>query len=305
MENLSSIWPLFPLAFAKSVPLILAATGGLYSERTGVVNIGLEGMMLSGALAGIIGTYYSHNPWIGLAAAIAAGIILALILAVTSVSLGINQIVSGIAVNILAIGLTGGLLFKIFGGYGSSPSVEKLPQVSLHPIPLLSELLGNQSILFYFAVILVIVTFFLINNTRLGLRMRAAGEDPGVAASCGINVFRIRYFGVLMSGALSGMAGAYLSLADLSQFVERMTAGRGFIALAVLILGRWKPFNILLVCLFFGLAEALAEFLQGIELTIPAQFLLMLPFILTLFVMGGLIGETKPPACLGKSYQAE
>lgn len=308
----SFIWIIIPLALAKSVPLLLAAMGGLFSERTGVVNIGLEGMMLGGALAAVVGSFYSHSPWVGLFMAILVGVLFALILAVTGISWGMDQIVSGIAINILAIGITGTVLFKVFNVHGSSPSVEKLPVIPAvwwGKIPIIggvvSRFLGTQSVIFYIAVFIVMASHFLIYKTALGLRMRAVGEDPSVAASCGINVFRLRYFGVILSGILSGMAGAYLSLGELSQFVERMTGGRGFIALAALIFGKWKPKGVMAACMFFGLAEALAETLQGGSLLIPSQFLLMLPFILTLIVLSGWIGEAQPPAADGKPYTGE
>ncbi len=306
------IWAILPLALAKSVPLILAAMGGLFCERTGVVNIGLEGMMLGGALAAVVGSYYSNSPWVGLLAAVLTGILFALILAITSISWGMDQIVGGIAINILAMGVTGTVLVKVFNVHGSSPSVAKLPVLSADfwaEIPLagglLSRVLGTQSVLFYITIAIVAASHFLIYKTPLGLRMRAAGEDPSVVASCGVNVFKIRYLGVILSGVLCGLSGAYLSLGELSQFVERMTGGRGFIALAALIFGKWKPKGVLLACLFFGLAEALSETLQGGALGIPPQFLLMLPFILTLIVLSGWVGEASPPAADGKPYTGE
>ncbi|MBW2146919.1 MAG: ABC transporter permease, partial [Deltaproteobacteria bacterium] len=209
-----------------------------------------------------------------------------------------NQIVVGISLNILALGLTGLLLFHIFGRHGSSPSVNKLlpwPAGTWFALPPLT----------WVALFLVGFTIVLLYMTRLGLRMRAVGEDPAVVDSLGVDVFHLRYLGVIVGGILAGMGGAQLSLGDLSQFVERMSAGRGFIALAALIFGKWTPHGTLAACLLFGMAEALAEHLQGRAIGVPSQVFLMIPFALTMVVLAGWVGRAVPPAADGKPYEKE
>lgn len=302
---------LIQLALTKTVPLLLAAMGGLFSERTGVVNIALEGMMLIGAFAAVLGSYYSGNPWLGLLLAGLAGALVALILAFASVQLLADQIVTGIAINILALGITGFGLFRGFSVHGSSPSVTKLPQLgpllgkTLPGNSIIGTIFGRQSPLLLLALLIVLFSHFLLYYTPLGLRMRAVGEDPAAADSLGVNVVSIRYFGVIISGILSGLAGAYLSLADLSQFVERMTGGRGFIALAALIFGNWKPAGVISACFFFGFFEAVAESLQGYFPQLHEQFFFMLPFVITIVVLAGVVGTPTPPAADGKPYQRQ
>jgi simple sugar transport system permease protein len=282
---------LIQMTLSKTVPLLLAATGGLLSERSGVINIALEGMMLAGAFGSIVGAHALGSPWAGLAFGAGSAAILAAIHAICSIRFGANQIVSGTAVNLLAIGGTGFLLFSIFGTHGSSPSVPKFALVHLGSIAFHPTI--------YLAFLFHTVTAFALRRTSWGLRLRAAGEKPEALIAAGISVSRIRYAAVITGGALAGMAGSHLALADLSQFVERMTAGRGFIALAALIFGKWKPAGVLYACLFFGLAEAIADGFQGYGSSIPSQFFLALPFVLTMIVLAGFVGTSRPPAALG------
>ncbi len=279
------------LTLAKVTPLLLASLGGLYSERAGVVNIGLEGMMLMGAFFGAAGSIYFDSAWLGLMSGALAGALTALIHAAATVWLRADQIVSGTAINLFAIGLTGYLLFTTFGSHGSSPLAPKLPVFGTGVL--------RASPLTYLSLSLVPLSWFVIYRSGWGLRIRAVGESPATVRSAGLSVIRLRFLAVVLSGVLAGLGGAHLSIGDLSQFVERMTAGRGFIALAALIFGRWHPVGVLGACLFFGMAEAIADTLQGWTATIPPQVFLALPFVLTMVVLAGLMGRTRPPAALG------
>ncbi len=283
------------LTLAKATPLLLAALGGLFSERSGVVNIALEGMMLVGAFFGIVGSIYFDSAWLGLVSGALAGASLAFVHAAATVWLRADQIVSGTAVNLFAIGLTGYLLFVVFGAHGSSPLAPKLPIVGSGVL--------RASPLTYLGLFLVVVTWAVIYRSRWGLRVRAVGESPATVRASGLSVERLRFVAVVVSGVLAGLGGAHLSLGDLSQFVERMTAGRGFIALAALIFGRWHPFGVLGACLFFGVAEAVADTLQGWTAVVPSQVFLALPFVLTMVVLAGFMGRTRPPAALGMSEE--
>jgi len=290
--------PLIELSLIKATPLALAALGGLFSERVGVVNIALEGMMLAGAFGAILGAYFTGSPIIGVIIGSAFGMALALIHGITSITLKGDHIVSGVAVNILALGGTGFLLYRIFGVHGTSPSAPKLGFIRIG---------GDFSLspLFLLALFLVFSSLFLFYRTPLGLRMRAVGEDPEVARSLGIEVAKLRYLGVIVSGVLCGIAGGELSLVDLSQFVERMTGGRGFIALACLIIASWRPGRVLAVALFFGVADALADSLQLTNLPLPSEFFLSLPFILTIILLAGFVPGVRPPASLGKQIRED
>ncbi len=296
-----------------ATPLVLASLGGLYSERTGVVNIGLEGMMLAGAFFAVWGDYITGSPWVGVLFAVGIGMGLGLIHAVLTVTFKSDHIISGTAINIFSLGLTGYLLLVLFHTHGSTREpVTQLPYINftaLERIPVvgkfINEVFFNHTPIAYIALGLVILTWFLIYKTPLGLHMRAVGEYPEAADNMGINVNRIKYFGVIMSGALAGMAGAQLSIGVLTQFVQGMSSGRGFIALAAMIFGKWKPFGAMWASLLFGFGTALASNLQGTNVAIPNQFFLMVPFILTMVVLAGIVGKSIPPAADGKPYEKE
>ncbi len=303
---------LFNQMIVAATPLIYTSIGGIYSERTGVVNIGLEGMMLSGAFFAVLGSYLTGNPWIGVLFAAGIGAVLGVIHAFLSVTLRADQIISGTAINIFSGGLTGYLLIVIFHTHGSTRNpVAKLPYISFHAIEklpagkIISEVFFNQTPLVYLSILLVILTWILLYKTPLGLHMRAVGENPEAADNMGINVYAVRYFGVIISGILAGIAGAQLSIGVLSQFVQGMSSGRGFIALAAMIFGKWKPWGAFWASLLFGFGEALASNLQGTSLAIPNQFFLMIPFILTMVVLAGFVGRSTPPAADGKPYEKE
>jgi simple sugar transport system permease protein len=273
-----------------ATPLILAALGGLYSERGGVINIALEGMMLAGAFTAAVVTVFTHSPWAGLLAAVIAGLVVAALHAVVTINYRADQVVSGAAINILFLGVPALLSGALFESTGATP---QLPR---------DQTLPNT--LVYLAFILAAVTAYVIYRTRFGLRLRAVGENPEAAMAAGVSVTRMRYAGVLISGALAALGGAYLSIGQSSLFTRNMTAGRGFIALAALIFGKWDPVGALLACLFFGFAEAVAIRMQG-TVDIPNQFIQMIPYVLTMVVLAGWIGRATPPKALGTPYVKE
>lgn len=289
MKNIFTI-ALIASSIRLATPLILAALGGLYSERAGVINIALEGLMLAGAFTAAVVTYFSRNPWVGLLAAIAAGVVVAAIHAVACIRYKADQVVTGTAINILFLGVPALLSGALFDSTGATPQI---PQ---------EDLLRTAPIIIAF--VLVPLTWYVLNRTPFGLRLRAVGENPEAADTAGVNVARIRYTGVLLSGALAAMGGAYLSIGQSSLFTRNMTAGRGFIALAALIFGKWRPVQTMLACLFFGLAQAIAIQMQGVA-NIPVQFIEIIPYVLTIIVLAGFIGLSRAPRSLGIPYQKE
>jgi simple sugar transport system permease protein len=251
---ISELIALLPILFFStlrlSTPLLLAALGGLYSERSGVINIALEGMMLAGAFTGAAVTYKTGSPWVGLLAGIVAGVVIAWIYALFTIKYKADQVVSGTAINILMVGLPGFLSGAFFLSTGSTPQIPKEQLIPYSPIVI--------------AFVMVPVTWYVLFKTPFGLRLRAVGENPSAADAAGVSVGRIRYAGVLISGALAAIGGAYLSIGQSSLFTRNMTAGRGFIALAALIFGKWRPVQTMLACLLFGFTEALTIQIQGV-----------------------------------------
>ncbi|MBE2228163.1 MAG: ABC transporter permease [Ignavibacteria bacterium] len=272
-----------------TIPYLLPSLGAVYSEKGGVVNIALEGILLSGAFAAAAGTFYTGNIIVGTACGILAGIIIALIHSIVTITFKANQIVSGIALNILAFGITK-FFCKIL--FGSSSNSERIPGIETLDLPFNPFLL--------LCVIILGITYFTINKTRFGLRLRAVGENPQAADSLGINVTKVRYLGVLISGALGGLGGAWLAL-DQHSYTDGMSAGRGYIALAAMIIGKWNPMGAAGACLLFGLAESFT--LQFQDSGIPTQFIQMLPYVLTIIVLAGFIGKANPPAADGVPYE--
>jgi simple sugar transport system permease protein len=289
MNELFSIGIIYS-TIRTATPLLLAALGGLYSERAGVINIALEGLMLAGAFTAAVVTHYTHSPWLGLAAGVGAGVFVAGIHALVCVRFKAEQVVSGMAINILMLGVPALLSGAFFESTGATPQI---------PLP---ELLRRAPILIAFA--LVPLTWYVLYRTPFGLRLRAVGENPEAADAAGVNVARIRYAGVLLSGALAAIGGAYLSIGQSSLFTRNMTAGRGFIALAALIFGKWRPFQTMLACLLFGFADALSTQMQGV-VQIPVQFIQSIPYVLTMIVLAGFIGLSRAPRALGIPYQKE
>ncbi len=285
--------------------LLLPALGGLISERSGVVNIAMEGMMLTGAYAGVMSALATQSVFGGLIGAMVAGGLMALVHAFISINFKANQIVSGIAINLAALGLTNFLLFVQTGGQGV-PSLKdslRLPNISLGPIshiPFIGPVFFQQNIIFYVAILILIGIQFMLFHTNIGLRIRAVGEHPQAADTAGVNVYLVRYLCVISSGILSGLAGAFLSLGIAGIFNSDMTAGVGFIALAAMIFGKYTPWSTGVACVIFGLGEALSIRLQ--DLGISPNLLSTVPYILTLIALVGLIGRTTPPAADGVPY---
>jgi simple sugar transport system permease protein len=292
-----------------STPLILAGIGGLYSERSGVVNIGLEGLMTIGAFTAAVTTIDFGNAWIGLFFAILAGILLSLPHAIASITFKADQVVSGVAINFLALGLSVYLTKHLYKGASQTPVVpDKLGAVSiplLNKIPVLGRSVFTALPTTYIAVAVVIITYFILYHTAFGMRLRAVGEHPHAAETAGINVIAMRYIAVMISGALAAIGGAGLSIAIGSQFTQVTVSGQGFIALAALIFGKWRPFGVLGAALFFGLSVALALTGQLYNFTkvIPSEVLSMLPYVLTILALAGFVGRAEPPAAIGKPYE--
>jgi len=297
---------LWQAALQFSALLLLPALGGVISERSGVTNIAMEGMMLTGAYAGVMTALSTHCLLVGVLGAIIAGGLMALIHAIVSINFKANQIVSGIAINIAALGLTNFLLFVQTGGQGvpSLASSLRLPVVTWGPlakIPFLGPILFQQNIIFYVALLILLGIQFLLFRTNIGLRIRAVGEHPQAADTAGVNVRLVRYLCVISSGLLSGLAGAFLALGISGIFISNMTAGVGYIALAAVIFGKYIPLGAAGACLIFGLGEALSVRLQ--DTNISPNLLSTLPYILTLIALVGLVGRTTPPAADGIPYE--
>ncbi len=296
---------IFTIAFFLSVirfatPLIFAALGGMFSERSGVINIALEGLMLAGAFTAAVVTYEMSNPYLGFLCGIAAGACLALVFAVACIKFEADQVVAGFGINILMLGLPALLSSAIYDSAGSTEQIAKQF--------LLPEVFGiSLSSLLAFA--LVPVCWYVLYKTPYGLRLRAVGENPAAADAAGVSVLKMRYSAVILSGVLAAAGGAYLAIGQSSFFTRGMTAGRGFIALAALILAKWKPVPVMLACLFFGLTEALTIPLGNYKFAsgegIPVQFVQIIPYVLTIIVLAGFVGLSRAPKALGIPYSKE
>jgi general nucleoside transport system permease protein len=280
-----------------AIPYLFASAGGVLSERAGLIALGLEGYMLSGAFCAAIGSYFGHGPWSGVAAGVAGGAALALLYALCSIRYRADQVVIGIAINLLAIGLTRFFLRFTFGSSSNSPRLPGFPVQESG-----SGLLAlTQNPVIWLGVLAIPAVAWLIYRTPFGLRLRAVGEHPGAALSVGVSVVRVRWLAVALSGAIAGLGGAYLAL-DQHQFTDQMTAGRGFIALAAIIFGRWDPARAGLGCLLFAAAETFQIRLQGAQV-IPSQFVEMIPYVLTIVALAGVVGRAVPPAALGRASE--
>lgn len=289
---------LFAAALRMATPLVYASLGGIFSERVGIINIALEGMMLTGAFTGVIATFYSGSPWLGVLAAVLVGGLLGLLHALLTVKFVGNQVVSGTGINILALGLTAYMCQIVWGSRGASQNVQGLGTISipfLKDIPILGDILGSHTPLVYLMLIVVVFSYIILFKTPIGLRIRAVGEHPAAADTAGINVYRTKYLWLMVSGMLAGLGGAFLSLGHLNLFVLGMTGGRGFIALAAMILGGWAPFGALGASLLFGFADALQMRLQATGL-LPSQIILTIPYVLTIIVVAGVVKKTAPPS---------
>ena len=287
-----------------ATPLAFAAIGGIINERAGVVNIGLEGMMLAGAFFGIWATAWSGSWEVGLLMAMAFGAAFALVHAFFCIHLRADQIVVGFAINFLALGLTGYLFRDIYGTQGTPSDIDRIPSVNLSfldGIPFIGDVFGNLSLMIWLMFALLILSWVVIFRTPIGLRLRAVGEHPRAADTVGISVYGIRYVAVIVSGMLAALGGAYLSVGFTGTFNEGMSAGRGYIALAAVIFGKWNPFGAFGACLLFGFASALSIPLQR-EADISANLLSTLPYVLTLVALVGVIGRSVGPAAVGRPY---
>ena len=289
-------------AMIAAAPLIWAGMGGAFSERSGVMNIGLEGMMLTGAFAGVAGSWYTGNPWVGLVCGAGCGGMMGLFHAWLCLYGRTDQIIAGMGINLFALGATGFLMGRLFHTRGNSPQVAGLPHVQgISGIPFLSDLLFPFSGLHVVLAAAIVLTYFILYRSVFGLRLRACGENPWVVKSSGIRVGLYRYLAVGMSGVLAGIGGVQLSLGEISQFSVGMTGGRGFIALAALICSGWSPLRLIWICLFFGLSEALGERLQAVFPMFSARIYLALPFVLALMVLAIKPNAVEAPEALGKS----
>lgn len=286
----------------SATPLIFAALGGMFSERAGVINIALEGLMLTGAFTAAVVTYEAQNPYLGMLAGMIAGAVVALVFAVAVIKFEADQVVAGFAISMLMLGLPAVISSRLYDSAGSTQQIAKQF--------LLRDFYNRLSIASILAFAIVPVCWYVLYKTPFGLRIRAAGENPEAADAAGVNVIRLRYIAVIISGVLAAAGGAYLSIGQSSLFTRGMTAGRGYIALAALILAKWKPIPVLFACLFFGFTEALSIQMQGVIKMpsgedIPVQFIQMIPYVLTIIVLAGFIGLSRAPKALGIPYRKE
>ncbi|SHJ44157.1 nucleoside ABC transporter membrane protein [Clostridium amylolyticum] len=288
-----------------ATPLIFASLGGVFSEKSGVVNIALEGIMTAGAFFAVLGSHLTGNAWMGILFGIAGGMIFAAIHAFLSIHLQAEQVVSGVGINVFAAAFVGFMLYKVFGNPSQSEAVASIPYPTefFAKIPVIGAVLKDLNWFVWLAFIMVIVSSYIFNKTPLGLRIKAVGEHPKAADTLGISVYGIRYFSVLMSGVLGGLGGATLSIGILNSFRENMVSGRGFIALAAMIFGNWKPKNAMIACLLFGFAEALQLAAQGFAFKLPQEFYAAFPYLLTMLVLVGVVGKTQAPAADGVPYK--
>ncbi len=286
----------------SATPLIFAALGGMFSERAGIINIALEGLMLAGAFTAAVATYELNNPYIGFLCGLAVGGVVAFIFAVAVIKFEADQVVTGFAVTMLMFALPAVISSRIYDSAGSTQQIGQ---------EYLLWNIGNRiSIASILAFAIVPFCWYVMYKTPFGLRIRAAGENPEAADAAGVNVIKLRYIAVTISGVLAAAGGAYLSIGQSSLFTKGMTAGRGYIALAALILAKWKPFHVLLACLFFGFTEALSIQMQGVIKMpsgedVPVQFIQMIPYVLTIIVLAGFIGLSRAPKALGIPYSKE
>jgi general nucleoside transport system permease protein len=309
-------------AVRLSVPLLLACLAGMYSERAGIVDIGLEGKMLVAAFAAGVTAFLVPNPWVGMLAAITVAVLFALIHGYASINQRGNQIVSGVAINVLASGLTavlGNAWFREGGRTPQLPGHARFQEITLpgadlvKDVPFLgtlySEIISGHSAPVYLSLLAVPLTWFVFYRTRFGLRLRAVGENPHAVDTAGISVMKMRYGAVIVCGILCGMAGAYLAIGQSAGFINDMTAGKGFIALAALIFAKWRPVPALGACFLFGLLDAVAIRLQGVALPmigqVPVQAIQSLPYILTVILLAGFIGKAIPPRAAGMPYSKD
>lgn len=297
---------LLRLTILQAIPLLLGALSGILSERAGVVNIAIEGLMLAAALVSVIVASVTHNLWWGLVAAMIAGALLALVHGILSIHYKVDQIISGMVINIFAIGITSFISVKFLIRIPELNQSGLFPNIAipvLSRLPVLGTILFNQNIFFYITIALLFVFHFALFYTRWGLRTRMVGEHPKGADTLGVDVYRIRYLAVVLSGIVAGIGGAYLTLGAVGRFDRLMTSGRGFIGLAAMIFGNWNPFGALGASLIFGFSSTLQSKLSILQVPIPSQFLLMAPYLATMIILAGVIGNVTAPAADGQPYE--
>jgi simple sugar transport system permease protein len=289
-------------AVRVATPLLLAATGETVTERSGVINLGIEGMMLAGALAATLGAT-AAGPWTGVALAVLAGMLLAAVFAAVAIGARANQIIAGTAVTLGAVGLTGTIYRQAYGPGGAGlalPTLAPIPIPGLAHLPVLGPALFDQPAPTYLALLALPVVWWVLFRTRAGLVLRATGEGGAIARAAGVRTGRVRTLATIVGGGFAGLAGATLVLAQVGTFTEKMTAGRGFVAIAIVVLGRWHPLGVAIAALLFGAATALQYVFQSLGLAVPYQLFLMLPYVLTLLALGGAVGRVRAPADLGR-----
>lgn len=296
-------------AVGLSVPLVYGALGGVIGERAGVVNIAIEGQLLAGAFVAAIVGSLTNSPWAGLVAAVVASALVALVLGLFTITYRVNQVIVGVVLNVLVIGLTSffysELLVPNAETLNSTVRFPRLPIPGLESIPVIGPVLFNQTIVVYLMYIAVPAVWYALFRTRWGLRVRAVGEHPKAADTVGIDVLRTRYRAVLIGGAVVGLGGAFYTVVSINQFGREMTAGAGFIALAAVIFGKWDPLRAALAGLLFGFATNLQNVLSVVGSPVPSQFMLMLPYVVTLLAVAGLVGRSRAPAASGTPYTKE
>ena len=296
-------------AVALAVPLVFGALGGVIGERAGVVNIAIEGQLLFGAFAAAIAASLTGSPWAGLLAAMVAGALIALVLGLFAITYFVDQVIVGVVLNVLVIGLTNFLFRQVLtpnaDTLNSPDRFKAMPLPILGDIPLIGPIFFRQTPLVYVLYVVVALVAFALYRTRWGLRVRSVGEHPLAADTVGIKVNRTRYRAILLAGAIAGMGGAYFSLVSVAGFNREMTGGAGFIALAAVIFGKWDPIRATLAALLFGFASNLQGVLSAIGSPVPSQFMLMLPYLVTIFAVAGLVGRSRPPAADGIPYRKQ
>jgi general nucleoside transport system permease protein len=297
---------LFAGAVALAVPLVFGAMSGVIGERAGVVNIAIDGQLLAGAFAAALVGSLTGSLWAGVLAASLAGLLVALLLGVFAITYVVDQIIVGVVLNVLVIGLTSFLFSQVLApnaaSLNSPPRFKAVPIPLLSDIPLIGPVLFRQTLLVYLMYVVVGFIAWALYRSRWGLRLRSVGEHPKAADTVGINVIRTRYRAVLLAGAIAGLGGAFYTLVSVPQFNREMTGGAGYIALAAVIFGKWDPIRATLAALLFGFASTLQGVLSVIGSPVPSQFMLMLPYVVTIFAVAGLVGRSRPPAADGKPY---
>lgn len=306
--TLSFVLGIFAASIRLATPILFAAVGEIFVERAGILNLGLEGMMLMGCVSGFLSAYLSGNLWLGVLVALVVGMLMGLLMAFISVTVQANQVVAGLGITILGTGLSTLLFRTLLGIRQAPPSVEPFSALNfpiLSDLPYLGPVLFSHNALVYIAIILAVLGWLVLSRTSLGLAVRAVGENPRAADTKGINVYHIRYLCLLIGGGLAGLGGAFLSLAFLNTYWAQMTAGRGFIAIAVVIFARWNPIMAIGAALVFGGAESLRLAMQTIGAPVPSEFLFALPYILTILVLIGVSRRAEFPAAFTLPYRRE